>query len=49
MEIDQLFYSVSEKLYTVAYHCIGCNQDYRVKGAMPRRHYFCECGMEILK
>lgn len=47
--LDKVFYSVSEKLYSVMYHCIECNQDYNIKGAMPKRHYFCDdCGMELL-
>ena len=48
--IDKLYYKIAEPLYTRKFHCINCNHDYHVKGAMPNRTYFCiDCNMELFK
>lgn len=48
--IDKLFYKIAEPLYAVKFHCINCNHDFNVRGAMPLRTYFCpDCKMQLFK
>ena len=47
---DRIFYAVAIRLYEVCYYCFDCHANYRIRGAMPRRKYFCpDCSMELLK